>query len=127
MREALFNERNSSDIRAGHQTVNGQSSTANAVVSEYDCLSLRIKYPDCIHLPTKKLLHTNHRGEELGIAYEDSDFGMMQLRGETFGVEDGRHYVEWTMCYPASCTKDELIEHIYAHVPEGGVLDVISH
>ena len=33
----------------------------------------------------------------------------MQLRGETFGVEDGRHYVEWTMCYPASCTKDELV------------------
>lgn len=75
----------------------------------------------------EKLLHTNHRGEELGIAYEDSDFGMMQLRGETFGVEDGRHYVEWTMCYPASCTKDELVEHIHAHVPEGGVLDVISH
>jgi len=25
----------------------------------------------------EKLLHTNHRGEELGIAYEDSDFGMM--------------------------------------------------
>lgn len=52
---------------------------------------------------------------------------MMQLRGETFGVEDGRHYVEWTMCYPASCTKDELVEKINAHVPEGGVLDVISH
>ena len=75
----------------------------------------------------EKLLHTNHSGEELGIAYEDNDFGMMQLRGETLGLEDGRHYVEWTMCYPASCTKDELIEKINAHVPEGGVLDVISH
>ena len=74
-----------------------------------------------------KLLHTNHRGEELGIAYHDEDFGMMQLRGETFGIEENQHYVEWTMCYPASCTKSDLLNQITMHLPEKATLEVISH
>lgn len=73
------------------------------------------------------LLHTNHHGEELEIAYQDDDFGMMQLRGYTLGMQGGRHYVEWTMSYPDSCTQEQLIHQINKHLPEGASLEIIGH
>lgn len=72
------------------------------------------------------LLHTNHRGEELDIAFCDEDFGMMQLRGETLGVEDENPYVEWTMCFPGNCTKEEILEKIHTKLTIGMQLTEIS-
>ena len=102
------------------------------VYGERGRLKVRVSVPesrvaDLYDFANRKLLHTNHRGEELGIAYQDEDFGMMQLRGETFGIEENQHYVEWTMCYPASCTKSDLLNQITAHLPEKATLEVISH
>ena len=102
------------------------------VYGERGRLKVRVSLPesrvvDLYDFANCKLLHTNHRGEELGIAYHDEDFGMMQLRGETFGIEENQHYVEWTMCYPASCTKSDLLNQITAHLPEKATLEVISH
>lgn len=102
------------------------------VYGERGRLKVRVSLPesmvaDLYDFANRKLLHTNHRGEELGIAYQDEDFGMMQLRGETFGIEENRHYVEWTMCYPASCTKSDLLNQITMHMPEKATLEVISH
>ena len=102
------------------------------VYGERGRLKVRVSVPesrvsDLYDFANRKLLHTNHRGEELGIAYQDEDFGMMQLRGETFGIEENRHYVEWTMCYPASCTKSDLLNQITMHLPEKATLEVISH
>ena len=102
------------------------------VYGERGRLKVRVSLPesmvaDLYDFANRKLLHTNHRGEELGIAYQDEDFGMMQLRGETFGIEANRHYVEWTMCYPASCTKSDLLNQITAHLPEKATLEVVSH
>mgnify|MGYP000897369962 FL=1 len=102
------------------------------VYGERGRLKVRVSVPesmvaDLYDFANCKLLHTNHRGEELGIAYHDEDFGMMQLRGETFGIEENQHYVEWTMCYPASCTKSDLLNQITAHLPEKATLEVISH
>lgn len=102
------------------------------VYGERGRLKVRVSVPesmvaDLYDFANCKLLHTNHRGEELGIAYQDEDFGMMQLRGETFGIEENQHYVEWTMCYPASCTKSDLLNQITAHLPEKATLEVISH
>ncbi|VTX51750.1 Putative dipeptidase [Granulicatella adiacens] len=102
------------------------------VYGERGRLKVRVLLPesmvtDLYDFANRKLLHTNHRGEELGIAYQDEDFGMMQLRGETFGIEENQHYVEWTMCYPASCTKSDLLNQITAHLPEKATLEVISH
>ena len=102
------------------------------VYGERGRLKVRVSLPetlvaDLYDFANRKLLHTNHRGEELGIAYQDEDFGMMQLRGETFGIEENQHYVEWTMCYPASCTKSDLLNQITAHLPEKATLEVISH
>lgn len=102
------------------------------VYGERGRLKVRVSLPesrvaDLYDFANRKLLHTNHRGEELGIAYHDEDFGMMQLRGETFGIEENQHYVEWTMCYPASCTKSDLLNQITAHLPEKATLEVISH
>ena len=102
------------------------------VYGERGRLKVRVSLPetlvaDLYDFANRKLLHTNHRGEELGIAYQDEDFGMMQLRGETFGMEENRHYVEWTMCYPASCTKSDLLNQITLHMPEKATLEVISH
>ena len=88
---------------------------------------LESRVADLYDFANRKLLHTNHHGEELGIAYQDEDFGMMQLRGETFGIEENQHYVEWTMCYPASCTKSDLLNQITMHLPEKATLEVISH
>lgn len=102
------------------------------VYGERGRLKVRVSVPesmvaDLYDFANGKLLHTNHRGEELGIAYQDEDFGMMQLRGETFGIEENQHYVEWTMCYPASCTKSDLLNQITAQLPEKATLEVISH
>lgn len=102
------------------------------VYGERGRLKVRVSLPesmvaDLYDFANRKLLHTNHRGEELGIAYQDEDFGMMQLRGETFEIEENRHYVEWTMCYPASCTKSDLLNQITMHLPEKATLEVISH
>lgn len=102
------------------------------VYGERGRLKIRVSLPeskvaDLYDFANRKLLHTNHRGEELGIAYHDEDFGMMQLRGETFGIEENQHYVEWTMCYPASCTKSDLLNQITAQLPEKATLEVISH
>ena len=102
------------------------------VYGERGRLKVRVSVPesmvaDLYDFANCKLLHTNHRGEELGIAYHDEDFGMMQLRGETFGIEENQHYVEWTMCYPASCTKSDLLNQITMHLPEKATLEVISH
>ena len=102
------------------------------VYGERGRLKVRVLLPesmvtDLYDFANRKLLHTNHRGEELGIAYQDEDFGMMQLRGETFGIEENQHYVEWTMCYPASCTKSDLLNQITMHLPEKATLEVISH
>ncbi|MFC2722831.1 MAG: Sapep family Mn(2+)-dependent dipeptidase [Granulicatella adiacens] len=102
------------------------------VYGERGRLKVRVSMPeskvaDLYDFANRKLLHTNHRGEELGIAYHDEDFGMMQLRGETFGIEENQHYVEWTMCYPASCTKSDLLNQITAQLPEKATLEVISH
>ena len=102
------------------------------VYGERGRLKVRVSLPesmvaDLYDFANCKLLHTNHRGEELGIAYQDEDFGMMQLRGETFGIEENQHYVEWTMCYPASCTKSDLLNQITMHLPEKATLEVISH
>ena len=102
------------------------------VYGERGRLKVRVSVPesrvaDLYDFANRKLLHTNHRGEELGIAYQDEDFGMMQLRGETFGIEENQHYVEWTMCYPASCTKSDLLNQITMHLPEKATLEVISH
>ena len=102
------------------------------VYGERGRLKVRVSLPesmvaDLYDFANRKLLHTNHRGEELGIAYQDEDFGMMQLRGETFGIEENQHYVEWTMCYPASCTKSDLLNQITMHLPEKATLEVISH
>ena len=102
------------------------------VYGERGRLKVRVSLPesrvvDLYDFANCKLLHTNHRGEELGISYQDEDFGMMQLRGETFGIEENRHYVEWTMCYPASCTKSDLLNQITAQLPEKATLEVISH
>ena len=102
------------------------------VYGERGRLKVRVSVPesmvaDLYDFANCKLLHTNHRGEELGIAYHDEDFGMMQLRGETFGIEENQHYVEWTMCYPASCTKSDLLNQITAQLPEKATLEVISH
>ena len=102
------------------------------VYGERGRLKVRVSLPesmvaDLYDFANRKLLHTNHRGEELGIAYQDEDFGMMQLRGETFGIEENQHYVEWTMCYPASCTKSDLLNQITLHMPEKATLEVISH
>ena len=102
------------------------------VYGERGRLKVRVLLPesmvtDLYDFANRKLLHTNHRGEELGIAYHDEDFGMMQLRGETFGIEENQHYVEWTMCYPASCTKSDLLNQITAQLPEKATLEVISH
>ena len=102
------------------------------VYGERGRLKVRVSLPesrvvDLYDFANCKLLHTNHRGEELGIAYHDEDFGMMQLRGETFGIEENQHYVEWTMCYPASCTKSDLLNQITMHLPEKATLEVISH
>ena len=102
------------------------------VYGERGRLKVRVSLPeskvaDLYDFANRKLLHTNHRGEELGIAYHDEDFGMMQLRGETFGIEENQHYVEWTMCYPASCTKSDLLNQITAHLPEKATLEVIPH
>lgn len=102
------------------------------VYGERGRLKVRVSLPeskvaDLYDFANRKFLHTNHRGEELGIAYHDEDFGMMQLRGETFGIEENQHYVEWTMCYPASCTKSDLLNQITAQLPEKATLEVISH
>ena len=102
------------------------------VYGERGRLKVRVSLPesrvaDLYDFANRKLLHTNHHGEELGIAYQDEDFGMMQLRGETFGIEKNQHYVEWTMCYPASCTKSDLLNQITMHLPEKATLEVISH
>lgn len=102
------------------------------VYGERGRLKVRVSVPesrvaDLYDFANRKLLHTNHHGEELGIAYQDEDFGMMQLRGETFGIEENQHYVEWTMCYPASCTKSDLLNQITMHLPEKATLEVISH
>lgn len=102
------------------------------VYGERGRLKVRVSLPesrvaDLYDFANRKLLHTNHHGEELGIAYQDEDFGMMQLRGETFGIEENQHYVEWTMCYPASCTKSDLLNQITAQLPEKATLEVISH
>lgn len=102
------------------------------VYGERGRLKVRVSVPesmvaDLYDFANCKLLHTNHRGEELGITYHDEDFGMMQLRGETFGIEENQHYVEWTMCYPASCTKSDLLNQITAQLPEKATLEVISH
>mgnify|MGYP000856397928 FL=1 len=102
------------------------------VYGERGRLKVRVSLPeskvaDLYDFANCKLLHTNHRGEELGITYHDEDFGMMQLRGETFGIEENQHYVEWTMCYPASCTKSDLLNQITAQLPEKATLEVISH
>lgn len=102
------------------------------VYGERGRLKVRVSLPesmvaDLYDFANRKLLHTNHRGEELGIAYHDEDFGMMQLRGETFGIEENQHYVEWTMCYPASCTKSDLLNQITMHMPEKATLEVVSH
>lgn len=102
------------------------------VYGERGRLKVRVSLPesrvvDLYDFANCKLLHTNHRGEELGIAYQDEDFGMMQLRGEIFGIEENQHYVEWTMCYPASCTKSDLLNQITAQLPEKATLEVISH
>ena len=102
------------------------------VYGERGRLKVRVSLPesmvaDLYDFANRKLLHTNHHGEELGIAYQDEDFGMMQLRGETFGIEENQHYVEWTMCYPASCTKSDLLNQITMHLPEKATLEVISH
>ena len=102
------------------------------VYGERGRLKVRVSLPesmvaDLYDFANRKLLHTNHRGEELGIAYQDEDFGMMQLRGETFGIEENQHYVEGTMCYPASCTKSDLLNQITMHLPEKATLEVISH
>ena len=102
------------------------------VYGERGRLKVRVSVPesmvaDLYDFANRKLLHTNHHGEELGVAYQDEDFGMMQLRGETFGMEENRHYVEWTMCYPASCTKSDLLNQITLHMPEKATLEVISH
>ena len=102
------------------------------VYGERGRLKVRVSVPesrvaDLYDFANRKLLHTNHHGEELGIAYQDEDFGMMQLRGETFGIEENQHYVEWTMCYPASCTKSDLLNQITAQLPEKATLEVISH
>ena len=104
----------------------------HVVYGERGRLKVRVSLPeskvaDLYDFANRKLLHTNHRGEELGIAYHDEDFGMMQLRGETFGIEENQHYVEWTMCYPASCTKSDLLNQITAQLPEKATLEVISH
>ena len=102
------------------------------VYGERGRLKVRVSLPeskvaDLYDFANRKLLHKNHRGEELGIAYHDEDFGMMQLMGETFGIEENQHYVEWTMCYPASCTKSDLLNQITAQLPEKATLEVISH
>ena len=50
----------------------------------------------------------------------------MQLRGYTVGTEEERHFVEWTMCYPASVTKEQLLLDIRKHIPEGSRLEEMN-
>ncbi len=63
----------------------------NKIVSPF-----RIKWPDWHTFTNENFSIQTIAGEELGIAYEDSDFGMMQLRSETFEARAVVIMSEWT-------------------------------
>ena len=73
------------------------------------------------------LLTGTKDGRELGIAYEDQDFGRMMLRGYQLGLTQGRPWVAWSMAYPGTCSQEEILAHIRTHLPEGAQLEVLSH
>ena len=101
------------------------------VYGERGRLKVRVSLPeskvaDLYDFANRKLLHTNHRGEELGIAYHDEDFGMMQLRGETFGIEENQHY---GMDDVLSCQLHKIgfIKPNHCTTARKATLEVISH
>jgi len=73
------------------------------------------------------LLTGTNDGRELGIAYEDRDFGRMMLRGYQLGLTQGRPWVAWSMAYPGACSQEEILAQIRTHLPEGAQLEVLSH
>ena len=73
------------------------------------------------------VLFAPSNGANLNIDFEDEDFGEMIMRGYKLGTHRDINYFEWTMCYPKSCTKNQIIKLIKRKLTKGLKLEEISN
>lgn len=64
------------------------------------------------------ILNAKNNGERLGIAFEDAEFGMLEVRGYTMVEAGDKPAVQFAISYPAGCTCAQLIEQLAQTLPD---------
>lgn len=72
------------------------------------------------------ILSSTNDGRKLGIHFSDDDFGTVVMRGYQLRKEAG-HSFEFSISYPAACTKKQLVAQITRHLPPTIRIDVLSN
>ncbi|MGT2715506.1 Sapep family Mn(2+)-dependent dipeptidase [Streptococcus respiraculi] len=72
------------------------------------------------------ILSSTNDGRKLGIDFSDEDFGTVVMRGYQLRKEWG-HSFEFSISYPASCTKEQLVAQIETHLPPTIHIEIVSN
>ncbi len=69
-------------------------------------------------LMNQYILNAKNNGERLGIAFQDAEFGMLEVRNYTMVQTEEEAGVQFSISYPAGCTVEQLITQLQKTLPE---------
>lgn len=72
-------------------------------------------------LMNEYILNANNNGERLGIAFEDAEFGRLEVRNYRMTQAEQGPAIQFSISYPASCTVDGLMEQLQKTLPKDTV------
>lgn len=72
-------------------------------------------------LMNQYILNAKNNGERLGIAFQDDEFGMLEVRNYALKQTADGPAVRFSISYPAGCTAEELMERLRHTLPQDQV------
>lgn len=68
-------------------------------------------------LMNQYILNAKNNGERLGIAFQDAEFGMLEVRNYTMVQTEDGDGVQFSISYPAGCTAEQLMKQLQETLP----------
>ncbi len=64
------------------------------------------------------ILNAKNNGERLGIAFQDAEFGMLEVRNYTMVQTENGPAVQFAISYPVGCTSEQLVRQLAQTLPK---------
>lgn len=68
-------------------------------------------------LMNQYILNAKNNGERLGIAFQDAEFGTLEVRNYTMVHTEDGDGVQFSISYPAGCTAEQLMKQLQGTLP----------